>query len=109
MSNVRFASRVYGRRQTWRYQEPRRSQPVERHPAEGVVEEVGEPDDLEAVRRRGEQAVQSPRGALTVGQDDEVGALLVDDPRQLRDRSEARLVTGLVVDGSHDGKRQASS
>ena len=73
--------------------------------AEGVVEEVREPDDLDPVRRCGEQAIQRSRGALGVGQDDQVGALLVDDPGQLGDGTEAGGVLGLVVDGSDDGER----
>ena len=72
-----------------------------------MIEEMRQPDDLDAIRRRGEQAVQGPCRALAVRQDDQVGALLVDDPGQLGDRPEARVVGRLVVDGPHDGEGQS--
>ena len=78
------------------------------NPAERVVEEMRLADELEPRRRSVEQAVESLRGALAVGQHDQLRTLLVDDPRQLGNRSEAAEIVGRVVDRADDRERRVA-
>ena len=82
----------------------------EGNPAEHVLEEVRDADDLEAARRDVEQGLQRSPGAVAVGEDDQVRPLGLDDVGEVCDAAEDRQATvglapRLVVDDAEDSER----
>ncbi len=90
--------------------EPARRQVAKRDPAEHVLEEVRDADDLEPARCDVEQRLQGPARAGALCQHDQVGTVSLDDPGEVGDLPEhgdaaVALHPRLVVDDAHDRER----
>ena len=65
--------------------------------AQRVLDEVGDADDTEPDRRKVEERIDGPGAHSLVGQDHDVGPVLLDDLRQLVERAELGDVLGAWV------------